>query len=147
MTPEATTASVGDDPFFGGADGGEVSFCAISFSTCAADLEIGFAAPAMNLVPGSGGPGAGDEVGLVAGKGLSLFGGARVASNITAGPGGFGATTRLLVADRPPAAGFRWGGAGFHAGDGGTAAPLPATARPLPGGLAAGTPSGRRRRA
>jgi len=149
VAPEATLTSFGSNLFFGGAYfGAPGSFCAISGTTCDADLEISFVAPVANLTFDVGGWDPGDFVALsIFGLGDVLSGSLNIVSNIVGlDLSSYGTITRLFFDDSSTAAGIGYANFSFDLARDSAPIPLPAAGWLLLGGLGVLAAAKRRRR-
>lgn len=133
VLPEATITSFGSDLYFGGADGRPNSFCALSFGSCEADMEIAFAMNVVNLSFSIAGHNSGDMIEVLAyGPSDSLLGSVSAASDTTVDLTAFGVIRRIFIDDRSTGAGYGYDGFRF---DQAARVPLPASFLLLAAGL------------
>jgi hypothetical protein len=145
VTPEAVITSSGTDFFFGGADSRSDSFCAISGSSCEADMLIEFVGLVENLTFVVAGADEGDFIEVFARDAY----GATLGSVTQADVGGlvdlsgFGPLASIFIDDSSSGSGFGYAEFSF---DFVTTVPLPASGVLLLAALA-GTGLIRRRKA
>lgn len=124
---EATITSFGTSLYFGGADSRPDSFCAISGSSCEADMEIAFNYAVDNLSFSTGGFNPGDFVAVSAFDAAEiLLGTIDVFSDTFVDFRAFGSISRLFFDDSSTGAGFGYAGFSFE--------PASVSAVPLPAG-------------
>ena len=146
VVPEATLTSFGNDFYFNGAYNDPGSFCAISFGSCDADLQISFVGSVTNLMFDVGGWNDGDLVTLnIFGATNALLGSISITSdliglNLTS----FGPITRLFFDDSSTGAGVGYANFSFTQV---ASVPLPATLPLLAGALGAAFVARRKRKA